>query len=91
MQEQQVPTKADGQRDWPSHAPQACPAAYALDREQARLALDAPRAWRSPAWAYLGTPSPVNQKLKGVPMSLIAILIIVAIIALAVFIVRRVA
>jgi hypothetical protein len=32
-----------------------------------------------------------QSELKGVPMSLIAILVIVAIIALAVFIVRRVA
>jgi hypothetical protein len=61
MQKQHVPMKADGRRDWSSRAPQWCAAARSVDREQARLALDAPRAWRSPAWACRPTPSNVNQ------------------------------
>ena len=91
MPKQHVPMNADGRRDLPSRAPQWCAAAVSVDREQARLEIDAPRAWRGPVWAFRPTPSLVNQNLKGAPMSLIAILIIVAIIALAVFIVRRVA
>jgi hypothetical protein len=75
----------------PGQASQWCAAALSVDRVQARPALDAPRTWRGPAWACSTDTLAPQSELKGVPMSLIAILIIVAIIALAVFIVRRVA
>jgi hypothetical protein len=60
MQKQHVAVKADGRREWSSRAAERCAAVVAVDRELARLALAAPRDWRSPVWLGRGMQSNLN-------------------------------
>jgi hypothetical protein len=61
MQKQHGPVKAYGRRAWSSCGASQSAADGAVDRELVRLALAAPHAWHSPAWACRPTPSKANR------------------------------